>query len=190
MTTTIAIKNMVCPRCVRVVAEELDGLGLTVEQVTLGIARVSEGEAAIDWERLRDTLTAAGFDLVRDREEQMVEHVKVALIDYVGDLEAGRPPLKVSAYLGDRLGASYPHLSKTFSRLEGHTIEQHLIRLRIERVKELLEYGELSLAEIADRLGYSSVQHLSAQFKRTAGVTVSEYRRSPQPHRHFLDDLG
>ena len=149
------IKNMVCDRCVMVVRERLLALGLEVEAVELGRALL--GRPATDKERaaIRSTLEAVGFELLEERD----------------------PSRNLSDFLSDRLHQDYSALSKLFSEETGTTIERYAIAQRIELAKELLSYGERSLGEIADRLGYSSVAHLSNQFKRVVGQTPSAYRR-------------
>lgn len=187
---TLLIKNMVCPRCIRTVEETLKNLGLRVEEVRLGEARVVAGPGGIPMAAVEEALRHNGFALLVDRDQQTVERVKVALIEYVNALdEVDAAPL-MSGYLADRLGMSYQQLSKTFSQNEEVTVERYLILLKIERVKELLSYGELTLSEIAYRLKYSSVQHLSAQFRKIVGVSVSQYKGSGMQHRHPLDAIA
>ena len=135
-------------------------------------------------------LREAGFDLLRSRAEQLSEQIKSSLADYVEHLRTARAPLTASAFLGDRFAATYSHLSKVFSRTTNLTIEKYLIRLKIERVKEMLSYGELNLNQIADELRYSSGQHLSNQFRQVTGVSVTDFRRMLLPERMSLDALG
>lgn len=187
MTTELHIKNMVCPRCISSVQAILAEAGLQPEEVTLGHAVLSPATPA-DPEQLRPRLEAAGFELLLSRDEQLVEQVKLALAEYIEHLRTARVPLTTSAFLEERFGASYAHLSKLFSRLVGLTLEKYLIRLKIERVKEMLSYGQLTLAEIADALRYSSSQHLSTQFRQVTGQTVTEYKANPQ--RTSLDHIA
>lgn len=170
------IKNMVCDRCVMVVRERLLALGLEVETVELGRALL--GRPATDEERaaIRSTLEAVGFELLDDPRSRLVERTRALIIDWARREE--RDPLRnLSDFLADRLHQDYSALSKLFSEETGTTIERYAIAQRIELAKELLSYGECSLGEIADRLGYSSVAHLSNQFKRVVGQTPSAYRR-------------
>ncbi|GAB3836975.1 helix-turn-helix domain-containing protein [Hymenobacter jeollabukensis] len=187
MTTELHIKNMVCPRCISTVQQILTDAGLQPTEVTLGHAVLHEATPA-DPAQLRPRLEAAGFELLQSRDEQLVEQVKVALAAYLEHLRTARAPLTTSAFLEERFEASYAHLSKLFSRLVGLTLEKYLIRLKIERVKELLSYGQLTLAEIADELRYSSSQHLSTQFRQVTGQTVTEYKAHPR--RTSLDQLA
>lgn len=186
MTTELHIKNMVCPRCISTVQSILEGAGLRPTAVTLGHA-VLDAATPADPAQLQPLLEAAGFELLQDRDEQLVDQIKAALAEYLEHLRTARVPLTTSAFLEERFGTSYAHLSKLFSRHVGLTLEKYLIRLRIERVKELLSYGQLTLAEIADELRYSSSQHLSTQFRQVTGQTVTEYKTNPQ--RTSLDQL-
>ena len=185
--TTLHIKNMVCPRCISTVRATLEALGLRVNRVALGEADVT-GES-IDVPLIDERLRANGFALLFEKEELAVVRTKAALLDYLAALERDPRTVNISAYLADHLGMSYASLSKTFSKLEHTTIEKYLIVLKIERVKELLSYGELTLSEIAFRLRYSSVQALSNQFKKITGVSVSDYRHGTPLPRQSLDAL-
>ncbi|RTQ53256.1 helix-turn-helix domain-containing protein [Hymenobacter gummosus] len=187
MTTELHIKNMVCPRCISTVQQILEAAGLRPVAVTLGHATLDEATPA-DPAQVQPLLQAAGFELLQSRDEQLVDQVKTALAEYLEHLRTARAPLTTSAFLEEKFGASYAHLSKLFSRLVGLTLEKYLIRLKIERVKELLSYGQLTLAEIADELRYSSSQHLSTQFRQVTGQTVTEYKANPQ--RTSLDQLA
>jgi AraC family transcriptional regulator len=187
MPTTLHIKNMVCPRCIRTVSETLGGLGLSVKRVQLGEAEVGENDIPLP--EIDQALQTQGFELVQEKEEQTVARIKATLIDYLAMLETNKQPVNLSAYLSERLYASYPHLSKTFSRAENTTIEKYFILLKIERVKELLSYQELTLSEIAFRLHYSSVQALSNQFKKVTGLSVSDFRHEGSAARKSLDAL-
>jgi AraC family transcriptional regulator len=178
---------MVCPRCISAVTEVLRQQGVEVDEVTLGEARIRPPQPDLD--RLDQALHQIGFELLYDKEQQVVEQVKALLIEYVDALKNEHQPLNTSVFLAEKTGLSYPYLSKLFSRYENLTIEKYLIRLKIERVKELLSYNELTLSEIAWELKYSSVQHLSNQFKKVTGVSVSEYKSSPEVTRTPLNEL-
>ncbi len=191
--STLKIKNMVCNRCIMVVDEVLRGRGLRVEDVQLGKAVVSPEPEAEVLLGLEQELKQKGFELVRTRGDELATAIKSELITYMDVVEshqktAGKPPL-LSGYLTGKLHRSYPTLSRAFTASEGMTIEKYLIRLRIERVKELLSYDEFTLSQIAWRLGYSSLQHLSGQFRQVVGMPVSEYRRQDAPSRRTLDKI-
>jgi AraC family transcriptional regulator len=178
-TNLLHIKNMVCPRCVEAVHSLLERAGYRPKAVSLGVAELDEATPA-DPEALAPLLHAAGFELLRGRAEQLTEQIK----------STARSPLTTSAFLTDRFAATYSHLSKVFSRTAHLTIEKYLIRLKIERVKEMLSYGELTLNQIADQMRYSSGQHLSNQFRQVTGYSVSEFRRLMLPERVSLDALA
>jgi AraC family transcriptional regulator len=186
---TFHIRNMVCPRCVATVRSVLEGMGFTVLEVSLGRARVAS-RTGIEEEAVDRELGKHGFALIADPEQRIVEEIKISLIEYIARLENMDQPLSMSEFLSHHLATSYQHLSRIFSRSEHVTIERYLIMLKIERVKELLSYGELTLSEVAYRLKYSSVQHLSGQFKKVTGLSVSEFRETGAVHRHSLDAVG
>lgn len=182
------IKNMVCPRCIAAVRTLLAEECAHVRSVVLGEAEIDGpiGPEALD--RLSRRLRAEGFELLEDRRSRIIEGVKCALVELLGDSDA-LAARKLSDYLADRLRLDYKYLSSLFSETEGRTIEAYFIALKIERVKELLIYDELTLSEIAFRLGYSSVAHLSAQFRRVTGLTPSGFKRSGRRSRRALDEL-
>lgn len=187
MEQHLYIKNMVCPRCISSVTGILLQQGLTVQEVKLGEATVS---GQVNEETLSSALQEHGFELLKEKDEQLADLIKTTLLAYQRHLEEEYQPITTSVYLSDKLNISYQHLSKVFSQQANTTIEKYLIRLKIERVKELISYGELTLSEIANRLQYSSVQHLSNQFKKVTGLSVSEYKKDPTLARMPLDDLG
>jgi AraC family transcriptional regulator len=184
--TLLHIKNMVCPRCISTVTRVLQESGLNVEEVKLGEARI---QGTPDYERLHAALKKEGFEVIYDREKQLSESIKNILIDYLEHYQTQYEPVTTSVFLAEKLNLPYQHLSKIFSRQENITIEKYFIKLKIEKVKELLSYNQLTLSEIAYQLKYSSVQHLSNQFKKVAGISVSDYKQHPAPTRTSLDAL-
>lgn len=188
-TTLLHIKNMVCPRCIDAVRTVLEQAGYRPTEVTLGQAQLDRTTPA-DPNAVAPILQEAGFDVLTGRAEQLTEQIKTSLTEYLEHLRTARMPLTTSAFLTERFAATYSHLSKVFSRTANLTIEKYLIRLKIERVKEMLSYGELTLSEIADQMRYSSGQHLSNQFRQVTGRSVSEFRRDLMPKRLSLDKLG
>ncbi|WP_338876497.1 AraC family transcriptional regulator [Spirosoma sp. SC4-14] len=184
----LTIRNMVCDRCKRVVREELEKMGLTVGQVELGEAEVAGLPQAITLQQIRQMLQANGFDLIDDRKQSLVEHMKVLLINEIQHLKGERLATEnYSAFLERKLGYEYSYLSGLFSATEGLTLEKYIIALKIEKVKEWLRYDELTLSEIAWRLGYSSVQHLSNQFRHVTGQTPGQFRKATHVERRSLD---
>jgi AraC family transcriptional regulator len=184
--TTFHIKNMVCPRCITVISNELQGLGVEFEIDKLGEIKIFDHNY-VGMEAIKQVLKKHDFELIQDKDELLVEQVKLAAIDLV----QGRTTtnLRNSDYIAERVGQSYSSLSKTFSKRVGVTIEKYIILQKIEKVKELLEYGQMNLSEIARKLGYSSVHHLSSQFKAVTGMTVNEYKDSEGKERNFLGSL-
>ena len=165
---------MVCNRCVRVVREELEKLGLDIRSVVLGEAVIAPGRN--------------GFDIVNDRKAKTVEKIKNAIIRLVHRHEGLEDfEMNYSEYLVREVNAEYHHISTLFSSIEGITIEKYIILQKIERVKELLKYGELTLSEIAYQMGYSSVAHLSNQFKKITGFSPNEFKKMARPLRKPID---
>lgn len=187
----LAIRNMVCDRCIRVVRDELTALGLDVRRVELGEAEVADGRKPVDLDRVRSMLQDNGFELIEDRRRKTVETIKREIIGLVHhrSSSSGRRP-RLSDHLAAALRQDYHTISVLFSSMEGITIEQFFIRQRIERVKELLKYGEQTLSEIAWELGYSSVQHLSNQFRQVTGMTPSAFRKLGKASRIAIDKVG
>lgn len=180
---------MVCNRCILVIKSELEKQGLHTVNVSLGEVVLLEKKLTSEQTRqLKHSLSVLGFELIDDRKSKLIEQMKNAIVDLVHYSEPTEK--KHSVYISEKLHHDYSYLSKLFSEVEGLTIEQYIIRQKIERVKELLVYDELSLSEIAYRLGYSSVAHLSAQFKKVTGLTPSYYKQKGFQNRIPLDKIG
>ncbi|MFQ5445530.1 MAG: helix-turn-helix domain-containing protein [Saprospiraceae bacterium] len=186
--TKIAIKNMVCRHCMEAVLKVSRELELDATAVKLGELQVTQKEEDIDFETLRIELQKNGFDLLVDRELQIVEQIKTAVIELIHHSDS-LLEVKNSVFLAEKLGLSYTYLSKLFSSHVELTIEKYIILQKIERVKELLSYNEKNLSEIAFDLGYSSVQHLSNQFKAVTGMPVSAYKKLETKPRLPLNEL-
>ena len=170
MNMEIYIRNMVCRHCVATVERALTEAGIHVDHVELGRAGVD-----------------CDLELIADPDTRLVEQVKHAVIEHVRNI--GECHLNLSACLADKLGVNYDHASRVFSRIEGRTIEKYQILQKIELVKELMGEPGMTLAEIADRAGYSSVAHLSRQFKGVTGMTPSAYMASGTSSRKSIDRL-
>ncbi len=182
------IRNMVCPRCVMVVRETLEKLGFDVRTVELGRAVVTPDDS-IPLEKVDEKLQEYGFELIQGKDRQLVERIKSLLIRYVRNLEESEEAPKLSDYLSEKMHQHYSSLSSAFSENENTTIEKYVIHLKIERVKELLSYGELTLSEIAFKLNYSSVAHLSNQFRQITGMSVTDYKKARDSFRKPLDGI-
>ncbi len=156
--------------------------------VELGEVEVLEEPAKKDLEALNANLKHLGFELIDDRKSTIIEKIKTELIILVQQADEHNG-INISQQITAKLHYDYPYLSNLFSEVEGSTIEKYLISLKIEKVKELLVYDELSLSEIAWKLGYSSVAHLSAQFKKITGLTPSFYKSLKEHKRKNIDEL-
>jgi AraC family transcriptional regulator len=176
--TTLYIKNMVCNRCVMVVKQELEKLGFHPEKVALGEAHLKDDPGPENLSRIDEALLPLGFERIDDRKGRLVESVKSKVIEMIQTPTSESRKMNWSAWLADELHYDYNYLSNLFSSVEGITLEQFVIRQKIERAKELLFYDELNLSQIANELGYSSVAHLSAQFKKVTGLTPSDLKKS------------
>ena len=185
----IHIKNMVCDRCVMVVRQQLEKAGLDYRNVQLGQVEIAGDPPPERIENLRAGLKDWGFELLDDRRSQLVEKIKNTIVQLIHGSGAKEFNLKLSAHLEEKIGLDYHYLSTLFSSVEGVTIERYAILQRIEKVKELLMYGEKNLSEISYELGYSSVQHLSQQFKKITGLTPSEFKQLKENKRKPLDSL-
>lgn len=182
------IKNMVCNRCILVVQQELGKLGIQSCKVTLGEVETQDAVPAKKLDQLNDNLTALGFEILDNSKAKLIEKIKNVVIQYIHHDGEGRN-LKFSEILGKALNKDYSYLSGLFSEVEGLTLEKYVINQKIEKVKELLIYGELSLTEISYQLGYSSVAHLSTQFKKITGLTPSHFKEVGKSRRKPLDQV-
>jgi AraC family transcriptional regulator len=184
------IKNMVCQRCKMVVKAELEKLGLHPIVVELGEVVIEEKQLTKEQqEQIPGALTAIGFELIDDKRSKLIEQIKTFIIDIVHYKEE-QPRKNFSELISKHLHHDYSYISNLFSQVEGITIEQYIITQRIEKVKELLMYGELSLSQIAFQLGYSSTAHLSNQFKKLTGFTPSQFKQMGIQGRRSLDDIA
>lgn len=185
---SLHIKNMVCSRCLKVVRSELEKLGLYPEIVKLGEVVLHENDKQIDKNKVREVFSTHGFELLDDKKSFIIEKVKSTIIELIHHQNSIEHK-KLSYLIEEKIGMDYAYLSSLFSTTEGITIEKYIILQRIERVKELLIYDELTLSEIAWHLGYSSVQHLSSQFKKITGLTPSHFKGIKENRRNYLDEI-
>ena len=190
-TTTLLVRNMVCDRCIMVVRDELQRLGLDVRSITLGEVVVSGTMDSRLAGEVKRVLARNGFELIEDKRTKTIEQIKLAVLKLVREeWPKSDRPLKTSSFVSRELGQEYQSVSALFSTMEGITIEQYVILQRIELVKELLKYGELTLSEISYKVGYSSVQHLSNQFKKVTGLTPSQFKQLVKNTRNPLDRVS
>lgn len=181
-TGKIHIKNMVCPRCIMSVREIFRKNGIEPADVNLGtvtLDKVAQDKLASDdalIRKIKRSLEELGFEMIDDKRMQIVERIRTGVIEYVHNPE-NQDKAKLSEYLQRKCLKEYSALSKLFTEIKGMTIEKYCILQKVEFVKELLFYGELSVSEIADMLHYSSVAHLSAQFKSVTGISPTRFRQ-------------
>jgi AraC-like DNA-binding protein len=182
------IKNMVCDRCILVVNQEMAKLGLPVSKISLGEISLERALSPEQKQAVEAALLPLGFELIDDKKSRLTEKIKNIIIDLVHHHDS-QIRTNLSGLLSQELNHDYNYLSNLFSEAEGTTIEKYFIAQRIERVKELLAYGELSLSEIAFRLNYSSVAYLSNQFKKVTGLSPSHFRKAKDDQRKPLDKV-
>ena len=190
----IYIKNMVCPRCIMSVREIFRRNGIEPEDVQLGVVTASfqetEGrdrESQTVPDTIRRNLEACGFEIIDDRRARIVERIRTGVIEYIRN--PGLRQMKLSEFLQEKCMKEYSALSKLFTGMRGMTIEKYCILQKVEYVKELLFYGELSISEIADLLHYSSTAHLSSQFKSVTGLTPTQFRQLKAPSLSPIDTI-
>lgn len=185
----LSIKNMVCNRCIMVVRQELERMNLIPNRIQLGEVELKEELSDLQINHLRDQLAEKGFELLDDRKTMIVEKVKNIIVEVIHGADEVDLKINFSNLIRQKLHIDYNYVSTLFSNTEGVTIEQYIILQRIERAKELLVYNELTLSEISYKLGYSSVQHLSTQFKKVTGLTPSHFKSIKENKRKSLDQL-
>jgi AraC-like DNA-binding protein len=179
---------MVCKRCIKVVNDELSKLGLRIRNIKLGEVEI-DTDKTVPMKKIENILSQNGFELIDDINAKLIERIKVLIINKIHYSREESGKVNFSKYLSREIGKNYSHLSSLFSSKEGITIEKFIIHQKIERVKELLVYNELTLSEIAYSSGYSSVQHLSNQFKQVTGMKPSEFKKLKEPVRKPLDKI-
>ena len=186
--TKIYIKNMVCDRCKLVVTSELEKLGVHPLVVELGEVTLETDLDPSEKENFGQALETLGFEIIDTRKNRLVEKAKTLIIDLV-HRQNGELKINLSDYLAGQLQHDYKYISNLFSEMEGSTVEKYFIAQKIEKVKELLAYDELTLSEIAYRLNYSSVAHLSNQFKKVTGMSPSDFKSLDRRNRKPLDGV-
>ncbi len=172
---TLRIKNMVCPRCIMVIEKTMEDLGFELNDVDLGLIEFHEPITLDDRDKIEKAINPLGFEILEDKKSMLVERIKNAIIELVGK-DVNDLKITLSEYLQSKLQVEYHTLSQLFSNQESQTIEQFYILQKIEKVKELLVYDELTLSEIAYKMNYSSVGHLSNQFKKVTGLAPTHFK--------------
>jgi AraC-like DNA-binding protein len=184
------IRNMVCNRCILAVRSVFEKRGVVPTEVQMGEVAVAGDVEAATLKQIDGDLLALGFERIHDRNTRLIGKVKQLVIGKIHHSPSLDLDMKWSDFISAELHHDYGQISTLFSSVEGVTLEQYIIRQKIEKVKELLFYDELTLSEIADRLGYSSVQHLSTQFKKVIGATPTQFRKQHSARsRRSLDSI-
>jgi YesN/AraC family two-component response regulator len=178
---------MVSGRCILSVKNTLENLGMRYVYVSLGEASLY-GENEIEIELLREKLKITGFEILENKKNILCEKIKRVILQMIRD-ENGLPDINTSHYIESKLDYDYTYLSNIFSEVTGSTIERFIIMHKIEMVKELLQDGEFNITEVAYKMHYSSVAHLSAQFKKITGITPSVYKNQKHKVRSKLEEL-
>jgi AraC family transcriptional regulator len=184
---TLYVKNMVCDRCIMIVDQQLRNLGFLVKDISLGKVEVEPEPDAAKLQDVSSALQVLGFELIDKEKDQIIEQVKNEVINLVHYSDLNEINQSLMHIIADRLNKDYTYLSRLFSDAEGTTIERYIIQQKIEKVKELIGYGELNLNEISYKMGYSSSAHLSAQFKAVTGMSPSKYKSAADQNRKPLD---
>ncbi len=180
---------MVCDRCIKVVKAELQNLGYRIKSIVLGEVELIE-TLGINKNEIKLHLSKEGFELLDDSNSQLINTIKGIIINHIHYHKGGNAPKENFSYILEKeIGKDYSHISTLFSTLEGRTIEKFIILQKIEKVKELLKYGEMTLREIAFELNYSSSQYLSNQFKQVTGLRPSQFRDMAETSRNQIDKV-
>lgn len=173
------VKNMVCDRCILIVRQQLENLNFNVGPISLGKVTIEPEASAEQLQGISSVLQVLGFELIDKDKDQLIELIKTQVIELVHHSDLSALKQSLMSVIADKLHKEYVYLSRLFSDAEGITIEKYIIQQKVEKVKELLEYDEMNLNEIAYRMGYSSSAHLSTQFKSVTGISPSKYKAQP-----------
>jgi AraC-like DNA-binding protein len=188
MNNKINIKNMVCPRCIDAVKEMFDEMKVEVTSIQLGEVLLTESLSKTQKSELSEKLSFKGFELLEDKNAKLISSIKTIIVEQIFHKEETLS-VNFSELLSEKLSCEYSSLSRLFSSTEGVTIEKYILKQKIERVKELIFYKEQTLSEIAYSVGYSSVAHLSTQFKKETGMSPSEFKKLKDSNRNALDSI-
>lgn len=179
---------MVCPRCIETVRRIFNDLHAELQSIELGEVKVNSKLSSGQLEQLSQNLLTHGFELLEDQKSKLINQIKSLIVDQI-HYQKESLNINFSSLLSEQLNHEYTSLSKLFSSVEGITIEKFILKQKVEKVKELLFYDELTLTEIAFKMNYSSVAHLSNQFKKETGMTPSDFKRLRKPGHRPLDNL-
>ncbi|MDT0643644.1 helix-turn-helix domain-containing protein [Zunongwangia sp. F363] len=184
---SLQIKNVVCNRCIATVKEILQRHNIPFVRISLGEAVLNRELKDLELHNLQRDFRAVGFEILQEKNERIINNIKSIIISQVYENELRDE--KLSRVLSDRLHYDYSHLTNLFTKYEGRSISSFQNSIRVQRVKELLEYDELNISEIADQTGYSSAAYLSSSFRKSTGLSPSEYRLKRVKRQNTLDSL-
>lgn len=184
----IYVKNMACESCKIVVKDALDELGIPLIKVELGEIETKKDMTDDEKKKLNSKINKAGLELLEKKQGVLIEKIRKIAIDYIYNSDE-RPNIKFSVLLSQELNHNYTYLANFFSEVEATTIEQFMIALKIERIKELIIFGEDTIAQIAYKLNYSSAAHLSTQFKKITGLTPSHFKALKEKRRITIQNI-
>lgn len=188
-TMKLYIKYMVSNRCKILVKESLKDLGLHFIVVELGVVEIMETLTKPQLESLKTVLNESGLELMDDKRAMLIERIKTVIIEMVHHSDE-LPKSNFSDFISDKLDHDYTYLANLFSEVQGTTIEQFIIAHKVERIKELIIYDEMNITEIAYKMNYSSVAHLSSQFKKVTGLTPTHFKQLKDKKRNPIEDIG
>ncbi len=184
----IQVKNMVCPRCINSVRNILTELDIPYNSIQLGEVELVDELSSEQKQTLNQQMNAIGFELLDDKESRIINSIKTFLVEMI-HYDKHQSNKNISEVLSKHAQKEYSTLSKLFSKVEGITIEKYIMYQKIEKIKELLSYDEMSISEIAFSLNYSSVSHLSNQFKKVTGISPSEFKKLNKKNRKTIDNI-
>lgn len=188
-TETIYIKGMICTSCKHLVKLLLEEEGVMFKRLQVGQAEISFDDRIMNLEAIDKILIPYGFSIIKAQDDLLVDRIKQTVVDLIYHMNNMNSIVQKSEYMVEMLNMNYDKISREFRKHEPITLEKFIIRVKIERIKELLEQADYTLSEIAYMMDYSSVQHLSAQFKKVTGITVSDYKNCDECGRIPLDKL-
>lgn len=188
MSQHIMVKNMVCPRCIESVQSVFEELNLAITAIALGKVTLKESIDTNQKAELKLLLAAKGFELLDDKQTQIINAIKSIIIEEIHHKKE-LSLVNFSTLLAEKLHYDYAYLSRLFSTVEGRTIEKFILAQKIEKVKELLTYDEMTLTTIAFQMNYSSAAYLSSQFKKITGMSPSDFKKLQAGKRQFLDEV-
>lgn len=186
---TLHIKNMVCDRCILAVRQQLENQNFSVVEIALGTVNITPEPGETELQNIASSLKLLGFELIDTAKDKLIERIKTVVIELVHYSDLSALNVSLMRIIADKLNKDYAYLSRLFSESEDITIEKYIIQQKVERVKELLRYGELNINEIADKMGYSSSAHLSSQFKSVTGLTPTKFKTDDSVGRNALDKV-